>query len=65
MLRAAIAEGRPDAGLMPAGQVAGLIEDLPSCAELIDRITTDATECLGRLGRLAGGRRSGQSQCPA
>jgi NAD(P)H-dependent flavin oxidoreductase YrpB (nitropropane dioxygenase family) len=65
LLRAAMVGGHPEAGIMPSGQVAGLIEDLPSCAELIDRITTDATDCLGRLGRLAGPRRPGQSQCPA
>jgi NAD(P)H-dependent flavin oxidoreductase YrpB (nitropropane dioxygenase family) len=51
LLRAAMVDGRPDLGLMSAGQVAGLIDDLPSCAELITRIMTEATECLGRLGR--------------
>jgi hypothetical protein len=30
--------------------VAGLIEDLPSCAELIGRIMADAQACLARLG---------------
>ena len=38
---------------MPSGQVAGLIDDLPSCAELIDRIMTEATERLGRLSELS------------
>jgi NAD(P)H-dependent flavin oxidoreductase YrpB (nitropropane dioxygenase family) len=47
---------------MPSGQVAGLIEDLPSCAELIGHIMADAIECLGRLDRLTGWRRSGQSE---
>jgi NAD(P)H-dependent flavin oxidoreductase YrpB (nitropropane dioxygenase family) len=51
LLRAAMVDGRPDLGLMSAGQVAGLIDDLPSCAELIDRIMTEAAECLSRLGR--------------
>jgi NAD(P)H-dependent flavin oxidoreductase YrpB (nitropropane dioxygenase family) len=37
---------------MPSGQVAGLIEDLPSCAELIARIVTDAEERLADLGEL-------------
>jgi len=49
LLRAAMVDGRPDLGLMSAGQVAGLIDDLPSCAELIGRIMTDAEQCLGRL----------------
>ena len=50
LLRAAMVEGRPDLGLMSAGQVAGLIDDLPSCAELIGRIMDEAAQCLGRLG---------------
>jgi len=52
LLRAAMADGRPEAGLMPAGQVAGLIDDLPSCAELVARIMTDAEQRLAGLGRL-------------
>jgi NAD(P)H-dependent flavin oxidoreductase YrpB (nitropropane dioxygenase family) len=52
LLRAAMADGRPEAGLMPAGQVAGLIDDLPSCAELVARIMTDAEQRLASLGRL-------------
>jgi NAD(P)H-dependent flavin oxidoreductase YrpB (nitropropane dioxygenase family) len=50
LLRAAMADGRPDAGLMPSGQVTGLIDDLPSCAELIGRIMTEAGQRLARLG---------------
>ncbi len=52
LLRAAMVDGRPDAGLMPSGQVTGLIEDLPSCAELIGRIMTEAERRLAVLGRL-------------
>jgi len=52
LLRAAMADGRPEAGLMPAGQVAGLIGDLPSCEELVARIMTDAEQRLAGLGRL-------------
>jgi NAD(P)H-dependent flavin oxidoreductase YrpB (nitropropane dioxygenase family) len=52
LLRAAMVDGRPEAGLMPSGQVAGLIEDLPSCAELIARIMTEAEQRLASLGRL-------------
>jgi NAD(P)H-dependent flavin oxidoreductase YrpB (nitropropane dioxygenase family) len=54
LLRAAMADGRPEAGLMPSGQVAGLIDDLPSCAELISRIMHDAEGRLALLGGLAG-----------
>jgi NAD(P)H-dependent flavin oxidoreductase YrpB (nitropropane dioxygenase family) len=52
LLRAAMVDGRPD--LMSAGQVAGLIDDLPSCADLITRIMSEAEECLARLNRLSG-----------
>jgi len=50
LLRAAMVDGRPDLGLMSAGQVTGLIEDLPSCAELIEAITSEAEQHLKRLG---------------
>ncbi len=49
LLRAAMVDGRPDLGLMSSGQVAGLIGDLPSCAELIAAIMTEAEACLDRL----------------
>ncbi|MDQ1396444.1 MAG: hypothetical protein QOG64_1703 [Acidimicrobiaceae bacterium] len=49
LLKAAMVVGRPDLGVMASGQVVGLIDDLPSCAELIDRIVADATAVLCRL----------------
>jgi NAD(P)H-dependent flavin oxidoreductase YrpB (nitropropane dioxygenase family) len=49
LLRAAMVDGRPDLGLMSSGQVAGLIDDLPSCAELISRVTAEAESRLARL----------------
>jgi NAD(P)H-dependent flavin oxidoreductase YrpB (nitropropane dioxygenase family) len=52
LLRAAMVEGRSDLGLMSAGQVTGLIEDLPSCADLITRIMAEAEERLAALGKL-------------
>ena len=33
----AMVDGRPDLGVMASGQVVGLIDDLPSCQELITR----------------------------
>jgi len=35
-------EGKTDAGVWSCGMVAGLIHDIPSCKELIDRIMSDA-----------------------
>ena len=52
LLRAAMVDGRPDLGLMSSGQVAGLIGDLPSCAELVETIMTEAGDCLDRLAGL-------------
>jgi NAD(P)H-dependent flavin oxidoreductase YrpB (nitropropane dioxygenase family) len=51
LLRAAMVDGRPDLGLMSSGQVAGLIDDLPTCGELIEGIMKQAEECLARMGR--------------
>ncbi|MFF4617461.1 NAD(P)H-dependent flavin oxidoreductase [Nonomuraea jabiensis] len=51
LLRAAMVEGRADLGVMASGQVVGVIDDLPSCRELIDRIMTDAETTLTHLGR--------------
>lgn len=48
-LRAAMVDGRTDLGVMASGQVVGLIEDLPSCAELIERIVAEAGAALDRL----------------
>jgi NAD(P)H-dependent flavin oxidoreductase YrpB (nitropropane dioxygenase family) len=56
LLRAAMVEGRPDLGLMSAGQVTGLIGDLPSCADLITRIMTEAEHRLVTLGTLTDAR---------
>lgn len=50
MLKSAMVDGRPDAGVMASGQIAGLIEDVPSCAELVERVMVEAWEVMGRLG---------------
>ncbi|MDT0477739.1 nitronate monooxygenase [Streptomyces sp. DSM 41014] len=42
LLRAAMVEGRTDLGVMAAGQVAGVIDDLPSCAELVAGVMAQA-----------------------
>jgi NAD(P)H-dependent flavin oxidoreductase YrpB (nitropropane dioxygenase family) len=50
LTRAALVEGRLDAGILPTGQVTGVIDDLPTVAELIARIMHDAEQTLKRLG---------------
>lgn len=49
LLKASLVEGRTDIGVMASGQVAGLIEDLPSCAELVERIMEEARATLRTL----------------
>jgi NAD(P)H-dependent flavin oxidoreductase YrpB (nitropropane dioxygenase family) len=49
LLKTAMVDGHPEYGVMSAGQVVGVIDDLPSCAELIDRIVKEAESCLSRL----------------
>lgn len=39
-------EGEMDAGAWSCGMVAGLIRDIPSCKELVDRIMTEADEII-------------------
>jgi len=50
LLKAAMVDGRPDLGVMSSGQVVGVIDDLPSVAELIERVIHDAEAVLKRLG---------------
>jgi NAD(P)H-dependent flavin oxidoreductase YrpB (nitropropane dioxygenase family) len=49
LLRSAMVDGRTDLGVMASGQVAGVIDDLPSCAELVERIMKEAEEVRERL----------------
>ena len=49
LARRAMTEGDPIGGYLPSGSVAGLIDDEPSCQELVDRIRTEALETISRL----------------
>ena len=44
--RAALQSGEVDGGIVSAGMVVGLIDDVPTCAELIERIVRDCRESL-------------------
>jgi len=50
LLRASMVEGKTESGVMASGQVVGIIDDLPSCRELVDRILTEAGDVLKGLG---------------
>jgi NAD(P)H-dependent flavin oxidoreductase YrpB (nitropropane dioxygenase family) len=49
LLQHAMVDGRPNDGILPSGQVAATIDNLPSVAELIDEIMTDASALLNQL----------------
>ncbi|WP_285028896.1 (3aS,4S,5R,7aS)-5-hydroxy-7a-methyl-1-oxo-octahydro-1H-indene-4-carboxyl-CoA dehydrogenase [Mycolicibacterium sp. lyk4-40-TYG-92] len=46
LLKAGLVEGNTEAGVLASGQVAGIVEDLPACSELIPRIAAEAIEHL-------------------
>ncbi len=50
LLKAALVDGNVESGVMASGQVVGVIEDLPTCAQLIERIMAEAHATLARLG---------------
>ncbi|MEJ1089836.1 nitronate monooxygenase family protein [Microbacterium sp. Mu-80] len=56
LYRSALLEGNADLGVMATGQVVGLIDDVPSVAELIDRIVAEAETVLARLNAPMGTR---------
>ena len=43
--------GDADAAMWSCGQSAGLIRDVPSCRELMERMGKEAEECLRKAGR--------------
>ena len=50
--RAALEAGEVDGGIVTAGQCVGLIDDIPSCAELIERMVSQARERLALSQRI-------------
>ncbi|WP_296607493.1 nitronate monooxygenase [Nocardioides sp.] len=46
LLRAGLVEGDLSAGMLASGQVVGVIDDLPTCEELVDRIIAQAVARL-------------------
>jgi NAD(P)H-dependent flavin oxidoreductase YrpB (nitropropane dioxygenase family) len=49
LTKASMVDGRPEAGILPAGQVAGVIGELPTVKDLLARIMQEAEETLERL----------------
>jgi NAD(P)H-dependent flavin oxidoreductase YrpB (nitropropane dioxygenase family) len=51
LIKATLVDGRPDVGVLPTGQVTGVVADLPTVSELLDRVVAEATTTLDRLAR--------------
>jgi nitronate monooxygenase len=51
--KVAIRSGDVQGGIVSAGMVIGLIHDIPTCAELIERIVRDCRASLAAAARMA------------
>lgn len=54
LIQEAMVKGHPTQGILPSGQIAGAIKDLPKVADLIASIVKEADATLQRLQRPAG-----------
>jgi NAD(P)H-dependent flavin oxidoreductase YrpB (nitropropane dioxygenase family) len=61
LIQRAVVDGDPEGGLMASGQVAGRIKDLPTCAELVERI---AAEAAARLAAITGAEPTAPLRAP-
>ncbi|NLE78517.1 MAG: nitronate monooxygenase [Rhodococcus sp.] len=52
LLKAGLVEGNTEAGVLASGQVVGMLDDLPSCQELIDSIVADAVKRIDAVAAL-------------
>jgi NAD(P)H-dependent flavin oxidoreductase YrpB (nitropropane dioxygenase family) len=53
LIKAALVDGNPDVGVLPTGQVTGVVAEVPTVAELIERIVYEAEATLARLAGTA------------
>lgn len=51
IIQKAMVDGRPDEGVLPSGQVAGVIDQLLSCEDIINGIVREAEERLAALAK--------------
>jgi NAD(P)H-dependent flavin oxidoreductase YrpB (nitropropane dioxygenase family) len=58
LTKAALVDGRTDVGVLPTGQAAGVVGDLPTVAEIIERVVREAEETLARLTQAPSARSS-------
>jgi NAD(P)H-dependent flavin oxidoreductase YrpB (nitropropane dioxygenase family) len=64
LYRASMVDGDPQFGVMASGQVVGLIDDLPSVEEIVQRVVQEAGAVLDRLAAPAPAGSSFQSASP-
>jgi NAD(P)H-dependent flavin oxidoreductase YrpB (nitropropane dioxygenase family) len=50
LIKATMVDGHADVGILPTGQVVGLVDELPTVADLLARIRSEAEAVLKRLG---------------
>ena len=72
IIKRSMVDGRPGEGVLPSGQVAGLIDDLPTCEELVARVVGEAPPRASPAWADGGSRRTPrrdsqgeQRQCPS
>jgi len=53
LAKKAMNDGDPVHGYLPSGTVAGVLDDRPPCADIIEKIVREAEETLGRLAGTA------------
>jgi NAD(P)H-dependent flavin oxidoreductase YrpB (nitropropane dioxygenase family) len=51
LAKKAMSDGDPVHGYLPSGTVAGVIDDMPSCEELVQRIMAEAEQTLAALAK--------------
>lgn len=49
LTKASMVDGHDEVGILPTGQCVGVVDDLPSCEELVSRIVTEAITALDRV----------------
>jgi NAD(P)H-dependent flavin oxidoreductase YrpB (nitropropane dioxygenase family) len=49
LTKATMVDGKAEVGILPTGQVVGVIEELPTVAQLVERIIAEADAALARL----------------
>ena len=65
LIQEAVVHGRPEEGILPSGQVAGLIDNLPLVADMIEQIMQEADSAIRHLSSLSEGAAISKVRSPA